>query len=83
MAALAGGAAVIARAFGSVLLRRAAQLGERRADRAAQRLAERIGTAFPGVSVDVTRGRVRLKGRRLRRRWITDAALRWLGRLLR
>lgn len=69
--------------FGTVLSRRAGRIGERRVVRIADRLGERIGAALPGVSVNVDRGRVRLTGRGLGRRWITDAALRWLGRLLR
>lgn len=69
--------------FGAVLLRRAGRIGERRAVRIADRLGEQIGAALPGVSVNVERGRVRLTGCGLARRWITDAALRWLGRLLR
>lgn len=69
--------------FGKVLLRRARAIGERRASRASQRLADQINTTIKGVTAERVPNGVRLAGRRLARRWITDAALRWLGRLLR
>ncbi|MFN3819183.1 hypothetical protein [Blastomonas sp.] len=69
--------------FGRVLLRRAERIGERRAETIAQRLCDEIGVILPDIKILRERGRVRLTGRALRRRWITDAALRWLGRLLR
>lgn len=72
-----------ARSFGTVLLRRARAIGVRRASRAAQRLAEQINGTINGVTAEQVPNGVRLYGRKLARRWITDAALRWLGRLLR
>lgn len=72
-----------ARGFGTVLLRRARAIGERRAGLAAERLAERITATIKGVTAERVGKDVRLRGRGLARRWITDAALRWLGRLLR
>lgn len=66
-----------------MLLRRAAQIAERHADSAAQRLCDEIGILLPDIRIMRERGRLRLMGRSLRRRWVTDAALRWLGRLLR
>lgn len=69
--------------FGEVLLRRAAQIGGRRADSVARRLCNEIGVIWPDIRITRERGRVRLTGRGLRRRWLFDAALRWLGRLLR
>lgn len=71
------------RRFGSVLLRQAERVGTRRAERAAQRLCDEIGAMLPDIRIVRERERVRLSGRGLFRRWITDAALRWLGRLLR
>ncbi len=82
MASLAQGAAVMRR-FGTVLLRRAGKMGEQRADRIAQRLCDEIGVLLPDIVIMRERGRIRLSGRGLLRRWITDSALRWLGRLLR
>lgn len=72
-----------AQSFGSVLLRRAARIGERRADLVAQRYCDGIKMILPDIRVWCEGRRIRLTGRGLRRRWITDAALRWLGRLLR
>ncbi len=69
--------------FGSVLLRQAERIGARRAERVATRLGDEIGVILPDIRIIVDRGRVHLWGRGLRRRWLTDAALRWLGRLLR
>jgi hypothetical protein len=71
------------RRFGTVLLRRAGKMGEQRADRIAQRLCDEIGVLLPDIVIMRERGRIRLSGRGLLRRWITDSALRWLGRLLR
>lgn len=72
-----------ARGFGAVLLRRARTIARRRAEAVAERLAGEINANVPGVSAERTGDGVRLRGRGLARRWITDAALRWLGRLLR
>ena len=83
MAALARGAAVTRRTFGNVLLRRARSIGERRAEIASEQLAQRINETIAGVTAQTGRSTVRLRGRGLAQRWITDAALRWLGRLLR
>lgn len=69
--------------FGSVLLRHAGRIGQRRVALIAERLAERIAATLPGVSAEVEPGLVRLTARGLRRRWRTDAGLRWLGRVLR
>lgn len=82
MAPLARGAAVTRR-FGSVLLRQATRIGERRAERLAERLCDEIGVMLPDVRILAESGRVRLWGHGLLRRWIGNAALRWLGRLLR
>lgn len=57
---------------------------QRAADRAAAlaaRLARTI--AVPGVTAEAADGEVRLRGRGLRRRWLEDARLRWIGELLR
>lgn len=80
---MAAGAVVTGRRFGSVLLRRARRIGDRRAVQAARRLGDAISAELGGVTVQVERTGVRLTGRGLFRRWITDARLRWLGRLLR
>lgn len=71
------------RSFGTVLMRRARMIGERRAESLAERMCTDIGTALPDIVIRREHGRIRLFGRRLRYRWLTDAALRWLGRLLR
>lgn len=68
--------------FGTVLLRRAAQIGERRAERLAERMCFEIGDMLPDIVITRDRGRIRLAGRGLLRRWLLDAGLRWLGRLL-
>lgn len=78
---MAEGAAVIAR-FGTVLLRRATRIGERRVEQLAGRLCDQIKVQWPDFGVVRERGRIRFFGRRLRYRWLTDSALRWLGRLL-
>lgn len=72
-----------ARGFGAVLLRRARTIAGRRADAVAERLVEEVNATIPGISAERTGDGVRLRGRGLARRWITDAALRWLGRVLR
>lgn len=72
-----------AQRFGSVLLRRAAQIGAHRAESLAQRLCDEIAVIVPGIRIIRERGRVILTGRGLRRRWLTDAVFRWLGRVLR
>lgn len=82
MAAVAQGAAV-KRTFGTVLIRRAARIGERRVETLAERACVEIGTILPDIVIARDRGRIRLSGRGLRRRWIVHPALRWLGRLLR
>lgn len=69
--------------FGSVLLRRAIRIGERRAERLAERACFEIGEQLPDIVIVRDSGRIRLSGRGLRRRWWLNAALRWLGRLLR
>lgn len=69
--------------FGGVLLRQAGRIGQRRVATIADRLAERIAALHSGLTAEAEPGRVRLMGRGLRRRWLTDARLRWLGRLLR
>lgn len=69
--------------FGTVLLRRALQIGERRAERVAHRLCDEIVVILPDIRIIRERGRVILTGRGLRRRWLTDAVFRWLGRVLR
>lgn len=69
--------------FGSVLLRQAGQIGQRRVIAITDRLAERIAATLPGLSAEAEPGQVRLTGRGLRRRWLTEPALRWLGRALR
>jgi hypothetical protein len=79
---MAQGAAVSAR-FGSVLLRRAAQIGQRRVETLAEKACIEIGIILPDIGIARDRGRIRLTGRGLRRRWWLNAALRWLGRLLR
>lgn len=72
-----------AQGFGRVLLRQATRIGVRRAETVAQRLCDGIGVILPDIRIWREGTRVRLGARGLRRRWITDAALRWLGRLLR
>lgn len=82
MAALAQGAALSAR-FGSVLRRRATRIGERRVETLAEKACIEIGIILPDIVIVRDSGRIRLTGRGLRRRWWLNAALRWLGRLLR
>lgn len=69
--------------FGNTLLRRAARIGERRAELLAERLCDQVKVHWPDFQIVRERSRVRLSGRRLLRRRVFDAALRWLGRLLR
>jgi hypothetical protein len=49
----------------------------------AERLADRVREAVPGVTVAVEGTTVALSGRGLWRRWLADPSLRWLGGLLR
>lgn len=68
--------------FGSVLLRRAVLIGERRAEHRARQMCDQIGLQWPDIRIIRDKGSVRLFGRGLlRRRWL-DAGLRWLGRLI-
>lgn len=60
---------------------RARARAEAAAARASARLAARIDV--PGMRAEAGRAGVTLSGRGLRRRWLADARLRWLGRLLR
>ncbi len=70
------------RSFGTVLLRRARLIGERRVELIAERLCDQVKIQWPDFKVVRERGRVRLSGRGLLRRRLLDAGLRWLGRLL-
>ncbi|WP_431469420.1 hypothetical protein [Sphingosinithalassobacter sp. LHW66-3] len=65
------------------MIRRVEAAAERRAAAAAERLAERIASALPGVRAERSGMRVTLSGRDLARRALTDPVLRWLGGLLR
>lgn len=67
--------------FLPALAARAATLAGLRTARAADRLAEALGRA--GVRAVRTSAGVRISGRGLRRRLLTDPALRILGRLIR
>lgn len=59
---------------------RGARVAEARAERAAARLAARMRAEAPeGVRVEAARDGVRIEGRGLRRRFMTDAGLRWLA----
>lgn len=69
--------------FGAVLLRRATRIGERRVEALVDRACTEIHTILPDIVIARERGRIRLSGRGLRRRWWLNAASRWLGRLLR
>lgn len=69
--------------FGSVLLRRADRIGHRRVAAITDRLAEQIIATIPGLLAEAEPGQVRLTAIGLRRRWLTETGLRWLGRLLR
>lgn len=69
--------------FGTVLMRRAARIGERRAETLAELACTEIGEQLPDILIERDSGRISLSGRGLRRRWWLNAALRWLGRLLR
>lgn len=71
------------RRFGAALIRQAARIGERRAERTALRLSDELRVILPDILIIADRGRVRLSARGLLRRWLTDGALRWLGRVLR
>jgi hypothetical protein len=71
------------RRFGAVLLRRAERIGARRADAVARRLGDEIASYLPDIRIEHHRGGLRLSGRGLLRRWLLDAGLRWLGRMLR
>lgn len=72
-----------AQRFGRVLLRQAMRIGERRADSVAQRYCDGVKVILPDIRVWREGRRIRLMGRGLRRRWLTDALFRWLGRVLR
>ncbi len=53
-----------------------------RAEAAAARWRERVSArlnAVPGLTPERTPDGVRVSGRRLRARWLSDARLRWLG----
>jgi hypothetical protein len=64
------------------LTARAAQLAEGRARARARQIAGEAEAVLPrGVRVGVEEGVVRLTGRRLRRRFLVDPALRWLTEL--
>ena len=71
------------RRFGAVLLRRAERIGARRADALARRLGDEIASCLPDIRIEHHRGGLRLSGHGLLRRWLLDAGLRWLGRMLR
>lgn len=58
---------------------RARALGVRRVAAIVARLAGRIAEAVPGARVEASEGRVTIAGRGLR----FDAALRWIGSLVR
>lgn len=68
--------------FGTVLLRRATRIGERRVELIAERLCDQVKIQWPDFGIVRQRGNVRLSGRGLLRRRLLDAGLRWLGRLL-
>lgn len=65
------------------LEKRAAQWGERMAAARRRDLAAKIENGVPGVRAAVEGERVVLGGRGLRRRRLSDPALRWLGRWMR
>lgn len=69
--------------FGSAMLRRALQIGERRAERRAQQMCDQIEIQWPDIRIVRDRDLIRLFGRGLLRRRLLDAGLRWLGRLAR
>lgn len=69
--------------FGAALIRQAARIGERRAERTALRLSDELRVILPDILIIADRGRLRLSARGLLHRWLTDGALRWLGRVLR
>jgi hypothetical protein len=58
---------------------RGRRLAARAQARTAAAVAARVEAAVPGVAVSVEDGAVVLTGRRLARRMLTDAALRWIG----
>lgn len=68
--------------FQDLLRSKAAQISERAEHRVARRLAG-LANDLPGVSIRAEGGEIRLAGRGLRRRAITDARLRWPGAWLR
>lgn len=72
-----------AQGFGRVLLRQATRIGARRSETVAQWLCDEMGVILPDIRVWREGRRIRLMGRGLRRRWLTDALFRWLGRVLR
>ena len=66
----------------NLLRSKAAQISRDAEHRMARRLAEPAGD-LPGVRIRADRGEMKLAGRGLRRRTITDARLRWPGAWLR
>lgn len=65
------------------LERRASDRAERIAIERRTELARRIDEELPGVRAEIAGERVVLSGHGLRRRRLTDPALRWLGRWMR
>ena len=53
-------------------------LAERRVSAARERVRDAVG-AVPGTGVEIVDEGVVVRGRGLRRRWLNDARLRWLG----
>ena len=60
---------------------KADQIGQRALKIRMRRLEEQLGRLLPDATVESSVGSIEVGGRRLRRRWLMDPMLRFIGRL--
>jgi len=62
------------------MVERAARQAERRAESRVRELTQRLRAQLPaGIRAEAAKGRVRLTGKSLRRRFALEPGLRWIG----